>query len=147
MNSLERIVNTNTRYFYSCLVINLIQIAQLYFLPGENSIEEIDIWICAIYAIGTVVSTLGIIKDSDIYKKKYYIGIYMATSLGITISQIYQLVEHYNRLVAILYGMQIYITDTSIVYHYKLLRKCLLLEYIEKNKDNDSVQADIENDI
>ena len=145
MNSLERIINSNTNYFYSCFFINLIQIAQLYLLPGEKDIENVDIAICIIYTLATFVSTYGIIKDMDIYRKKYYIGIYLATSIGITVSQLYQLIEHYNQLVAILYGMQIYLTDYSIVYYYRLLRKCLLLEYVEKNKDNESEKTILEN--
>jgi hypothetical protein len=81
----------------------------------------------------------------DIYRKKYYIGIYLATSIGITVSQLYQLFEHYNQLVAILYGMQIYLTDYSIVYYYRLLKKCLLLEYVEKNKDSEIEPINLEN--
>ncbi len=139
MDSVERIIETNSKYFYSCMILNIIQIVQLYLtIP----LEENDLFIYGLYIVFAIISTIGIVKDENIYRKKYYLGLYILTSLGITVNQIYQLVEHYNQLIAILYGMQIYITDSSVVYYYRFIKKFMLLEYIEINKEKRDIVID-----
>jgi hypothetical protein len=121
------------------MILNIIQIVQLYLtIP----LEENDLFIYGLYIVFAIISTIGIVKDENIYRKKYYLGLYILTSLGITVNQIYQLVEHYNQLIAILYGMQIYITDSSVVYYYRFIKKFMLLEYIEINKEKSDIVID-----